>query len=165
MECKRIEEILSPYIEDELSAQEKQMVEEHLKKCPKCVSLLSFMREVKTNLEGLPEIEVSDNLLSRLYNIPKKKKKILLNLNFLLRPSVQPILAAATVILIMISLYMFNPDKNLINNSLNRRVHQGYNSCEKLYAKAESLTDSLSGYKSSALSSLKNIELFGENED
>ena len=55
MECKYIEELLSPYIEDELNSIEKQMVEEHLKSCQKCTDLFLSIKETTINLADFPE--------------------------------------------------------------------------------------------------------------
>lgn len=165
MKCETIEELLSPYLDDELSPGEKNEVERHLKTCKSCSDLLCFLRETKESLADFPQLEVSENLLDSLYAIPSKKKRFKLSLDFLLRPSLQPILAGATVLLIMVSFYFFHPDKKFINRSIDRQIHLGYSKIERLYAKAESFTDDLGAYKDNILVSLKNIKPFRENED
>ncbi len=113
MKCKKIEELLSPYLEDELSPEEKGAVAKHLKTCENCSLLFSLMEETKESLADIPELEVSENLLDRLYSIPSKKKKFKLrlpNFDFLVRPSLQPVLTVATIMLIMISFYFFGPN-------------------------------------------------------
>lgn len=165
MKCEELEELLSLYLEDELSLEEKNAVEIHLKGCQNCSNFLSFMKETKESLSFLPELEVSGNLLGRLYSIPEKKKKFKLSLDFLLRPSLQPILAAAAILMIMISFYVFNPNRNYINKSINYQIHLGYSKIEKLYAKAESFTDNLGAYKDNILVSLEKAKTFRENED
>ncbi|MGB2843782.1 MAG: zf-HC2 domain-containing protein, partial [Candidatus Aminicenantaceae bacterium] len=94
MECEKIEELLSPYLEDELSLEEKKEVKKHLKTCKSCSVLYSFMEETKESLADFPELEISEDLLDRLYSIPGKKKRFKLGFDFLLRPSLQPVLAA-----------------------------------------------------------------------
>ena len=168
MNCEKIEELLSPYLEDELSSEEKRVVEKHLKTCKNCSMLLSSMEETRESLADFPELEVSEDLLDRLYSIPGKKKGFKLRLpsfDFLLRPSLQPVFAAATIVLIMISFYLFNPDKHSIDKSINRHIHLGYSKVERLYAKAESFTDSLGEHKDNILVSLKNIKYFRGIED
>ena len=168
MKCEKIEELLPPYLEDELSPEEKRAVEKHLKTCENCSMLFSFMQESRESLADFPEFEVSEDLLDRLYSIPSKKKKFKLSFpsfDFLLRPALQPVLSAATIVLIIISFYFFNPDKSLIDKSINRQIHLGYSKIERLYAKAESFTDSMGEHKDNILVSLKNIELFGGTED
>jgi hypothetical protein len=168
MKCEKIEELLSPYLEDELSPEEKGAVAKHLKTCENCSLLFSLMKETQESLAGIPELEVSENLLNRLYSIPSKKKRFKLrlpNFNFLVQPSLQPVLTVATIMLIMISFYFFGPNKSSIDKSVSRQIHLGYSKIERLYAKAESFTASLGEYKDNILVSLKNIKLFGENED
>jgi len=165
MECEKIEELLSPYLEGELSSEEKREVEKHLKTCKSCSVLFSSMEETQESLADFPELEVSENLLNRLYSIPDKEKRFKLNFDFLLRPSLQPVLAAATIVLTLISFYLFNPDKHQIDKSISRQIHLGYSKIETLYAKAESFADSLAEYKDNILVSLKKIKPLGGTED
>jgi len=161
MNCRQIENLLSPYLENDLSQEKKILVENHIKKCPQCSELLSFMREAKTSLAEMPEFEVSPSLRKKLYKIPKKKFK--LSFDFLFKPALQPIIAAAMVLITVVSLYTLNPDKDKINKTINQHIHAGYSKIEQLYAKAESLTHSLAGYKESILFSIKNSEFFEKN--
>ena len=168
MKCERIEELLSPYLEDELSPEEKGAVAEHLKTCESCSLLFSYMEETRESLAGIPELEVSENLLDRLYSISSKKKRFKLRLpsfDFLVRPSLQPVLTVATIMLIMVSFYFFGPNKSSIDKSISRQIHLGYSKIERLYARAESFTASLGEHKDNILVSLKNIKLLGGNED
>lgn len=165
MDCERIEELLSPYLEDELTLEDKRDVEEHLTTCLNCSSLLAYLKETFGSLADFPEIEISDNLLNRLYEIPSKKKKFKLSFEFLLRPALQPVLTATTVLLIMMSFYLFHPNKNLIDKSIDRQIHLGYSKVEKLYSEAEFFTNSLAAYKEDILVSLKKTKLFGGTEE
>ncbi len=165
MTCETIEELLSPYLEDELSPVDRKTVEDHLHSCSNCSELLTLMRETQASLAEFPEIEVSESLLDKIYAIPRRKKKFRVSFDFLQLPSLQPIMATATILMVMFSFYYFNPNRSDINKTVNRQVHLGYSHIEKLYAKAESLTDNLGHYKDNILVSLKNINPFGENED
>ena len=165
MRCEHIEELLSPYLEDELNQEEKRAVKEHLETCKNCSLLFSYMRETRESLTGFPEMEVSENLLDRLYSIPGKKKRFKLSFDFLFHPSLQPVLAAATILLMVVSFYSLNPDRNRINKSISRQIHLGYSKVEKLYARAETFVDTLGEHKDNILVSIKNIKLFGGNED
>ena len=165
MECERIEELLSPYLEEELSPEDRQSVERHLSSCPDCTELLSFMKEANSALTAFPEVEVSKSLRNRLYEIPVKKKKFSFTLDFLLRPALQPVLAAATILLILISFYVFHPDRSLINKTINREIHKGYSKIGQLYTKAESFAVSLFDQKDTILDSLKNSRLFRGKEE
>ncbi|MFP4082770.1 MAG: anti-sigma factor family protein [Candidatus Aminicenantes bacterium] len=165
MSCEKIEELLSPYLEDDLSIEEKRAVEAHLEKCQACTDLLMTMKEARESLAGFPELEVSENLWKRLYAIPGRKKPFFLDLDFLLRPSLQPVLAGVTILLIMISFYLFHPDRSYIEKTIDRQAHLGYSKFERLYAQAESFTDNLGAYKDNILVSLKNVSPFGESEE
>jgi len=165
MKCEHAEELLSPYLEDELSREDKRAVEEHLRSCESCSLLLSSLQETKESLIGLPELEVNDGLLNRLYAIPEKKRKFSLGLDFFLRPSLQPVLAAITIVLTLVSFYFFNPNKKSFDQEISRQLHLGYSKVGKLYAKADSFTASLGEYKDTILVSLKSITGSGETED
>ncbi|MFB0564608.1 MAG: anti-sigma factor [Candidatus Aminicenantaceae bacterium] len=165
MKCENIEELLSPYLEDELSLEEKTRIENHLKTCQDCTALLSMLKETKDSLASLPELEVSPNLLNRLYAIPEEKKKYRLSFDFLLRPSLQPVLALASVFFIILSFYMFHPDRNYINKSIDRQIHLGYSQVQKLYVKAGSFKDNFTLYKDSIVQSFNKIKPWGKSED
>jgi len=91
MKCEKIEELLSSYIENELSVEDKAAIKNHLQNCPRCSSLLSSLEESHESLVDFPELEVSQDLLKRLYALPRKKRKFSLGLDFFLRPSLQPV--------------------------------------------------------------------------
>ena len=165
MGCERIEELLSPYLEDELTQEQKQTVETHIHTCPSCAELLSLMREATESLSFFPEVDVSESLIEKLYELPQKRKKFRFVADFLLRPSFQPIMAAATVLLVFVSFYMFNPERSAINRSIERQFNIGFSKVEKIYAEAESITHTLGEYKVSLLVSIKNFNPFRGNED
>ena len=165
MSCEHIQELLSPYLENELSSEERQRISAHLDSCGECKDLLIQMQQVYTSLTTFPEIEVSENLLSRLYAVPDRKKRFSFGLDFLLRPSLQPILAAATVLLTLLSFYAFGPHTSSINKSIDRQIHLGYSKVEKLYTRAESFTHSLAGHKDNLLVSLKNKNPLSSDEE
>jgi hypothetical protein len=103
MKCKHLEKLLSPYEEDELSRDDRRAVEEHVNTCKSCSLLLSSLKETMVSLVDFPELEVNKRLLNRLYAIPEGKKRFSLGLDFFLRPSLQPILAAFTIVLTLVS--------------------------------------------------------------
>jgi hypothetical protein len=165
MRCELIEELLSAYLEDELDQEEKKAVKEHLETCKNCSLLFSYIRETRESLTGFPEVEVGKNLLDRLYSIPDKKKKFKLSFDFLFHPSLQPLLAATTILAMVVSFYSLNPDRNRINKSIIRQAHLSYSKVGKLYARAETFVDTLGEHKDNILVSIKNIKLLGGNED
>lgn len=164
MKCKQIQDMLSSYLENELSSPDRAIVEHHLKTCQECSSLYIYLKEIRFSLESFPEVDVSENLSRRLYVIPKKsmgkKKKRFMRLDFLTIPSLQPVFAAASILMILVSLYTVYPDKASLNRTVDRQLHLGYNKIEKLYARAESFTSSLGEHKDNILYSLKNLNLF-----
>jgi hypothetical protein len=165
MGCERIEELLSPYFEDELEQEERRTVENHLRTCTSCAEMLLLLRETKESLSSFPELDVSEALTEKLYDLPQKKKRFGFVIDFLVRPSFQPIMAAATVLLVIVSFYMFNPERSAINRSIERQFHLGFSKVEKLYAEADSITHTLGEYKDNLLVSLKNLKPFRGDED
>jgi len=165
MVCEKIQDLLSPYLDGELTPEAKAEVDAHLSSCPECVELLSLLKMATDSLAAFPEIEPSPDLKAKLYAVPDRKKKFRFSLDFLVKPSLQPVLTAATVLLVIFSFYMFGPYKNDIDKSINRQIHRGYSQLERLYAKAESVTDSLGAAADNILVSFKNINPLGKNEE
>ncbi len=167
MKCEQILEQLSLYLDGELPADESKAVQKHLKTCPECAALFFSMKEMHASLSDFPEIEFSSHLKKKLYAVPgKKEKKPFFRLDFLTRPALQPILGAASLLLILFSLYTTYPNRASLNKTVDRQLHLGIKKVEKLYAGAESITASLGQYKENVLYSLKNINVFGRgNED
>jgi len=165
MTCERIEELLSAFLEGELSQAEKALVEAHFAGCPNCAALLAGLSRTQKALTDFPELEVSPDLQARLAGIPERKKKFSFSFDFLLKPALQPVFAAATIFMTLLSFYLFNPDKKNIDRAINQKVHSGYNQVEKLYAKAGSFTDRLGDSAENVLVSVKNWKIFGGKED
>jgi len=165
MKCERVEELLSFHLEGDLSAEEKALVESHLRSCPSCALLLSALNETRRALSEIPELEVSPELLSRLAAIPTTKKKFSFSLDFLLKPSLQPVFAAASVFLTLVSFYLFNPNKKMIDRSVEQQIRLGYSQAEKIYARAGSITDRLGDRAGNIFASIKNWKIFGASED
>ena len=163
MTCERIEGLLSAFLEGELSQTDRAIVESHLAGCPDCSALLAVLSRTQQALAGFPELEVSPSLKAKLHAIPERKKRYSFALDFLLKPSLQPMFAAATVFLTLLSFYFFNPNKRSIDRTIDQQIHLGYSQVEKLYARAESWTDRLDGYRDEILSSIKNLKIFGGN--
>ena len=165
MNCEKIEEFLSLYLEDEIGLEEKKMVDNHLQRCQACALIASTLKETREALSGFPELEVSRSLLKRLYAISEREKKFSFSLDFLLKPSLQPVFSVATVIMIVFSLYLFHPNKKYIDRAIDQKIHLGYSQVEKLYAEAGSWTDRLGDYKDNILLSIKNLRIFGGSEE
>jgi len=165
MVCEKIQDLLSPYLDGELTPEAKAEVDAHLSSCRECAELLSLLRMATDSLTAFPDVEPSPDLTAKLYAVPARKKKFRFSLDFLVKPSLQPVLTAAAVLLVIFSFYMFGPYKKDIDKSVNLQIHRGYSQIERLYAKAGSVTDSLSATAENFLVSLKNINPLGKNEE
>jgi hypothetical protein len=165
MRCERIEELLSSFLEGELSQAEKALVESHLVGCPDCAALLAVLSRTQKALADFPELKVSPGLQARLAAIPERKKKYSLTFDFVLKPALQPVFAAATIFMTLLSFYLFNPDKKNIDRAIDQKIHSGYSQVEKIYAKAGSFTDRLGDTAENVLISVKSWKVFGGNED
>ena len=62
MNCKKIEELLNPYIDQELDAESTQTIEEHLKSCPTCQDEYLKLKEMVASLNLLPQVSTPQNL-------------------------------------------------------------------------------------------------------
>jgi multidrug efflux pump subunit AcrB len=71
MDCKFCQEKLSDYIDNQMSGEEKQQIENHLKQCSHCAKELEDLKFVLGGLKELPEIDPPKNLCE---NINKKIK-------------------------------------------------------------------------------------------
>lgn len=165
MRCEHIEELLSAFLEGDLSPEKKARVGDHLAGCPDCTSLLVDLRRTQQALSHFPEVEVSPGLQARLAAIPSRKKKFSLTIDFVLKPSLQPVFAAGAIFMTLLSFYLFNPDKKAIDRTIDQKIHIGYSQVEKLYARAGSLTERLGDTANNFLGSVKNWRIFSGNED
>jgi anti-sigma factor RsiW len=165
MTCERFEELLSAYLEGELSAGEKRDMNAHIAVCASCAELLSVFRRMETALARFPEVEPSPALMAKLYAIPEKKKFLKPVFDFLLRPALQPVFAAFSALFIAISFVFFLPQGQGVQKAINRQLHLGYSQVEKLYAKAGSVTDELGSLKNSVVDSFKTLNPLKGQED
>jgi Putative zinc-finger len=165
MACEKIQDLLSPYVDGELTPEARAEVDAHVSSCRECAELLSLLKIATDSLAAFPEIEPPPDLMAKLYAIPARKKRFRISLDFLVKPSLQPVFAAATVLLTLFSFYMFGPYKKDIDKTVNREIHRGYSQIERLYSKAGSVTDSLSAFANDVFVSLKKINPLGKNEE
>ena len=155
MTCEHWQSLLSPYLDGDLDETDRGAVESHLSSCRECRDLVTRMRDVDVALGTLPELEVSPRLQRRLLAIPQGRRRFGFRPDFLLRPAFQPILAAATAVLTVVSFYAFSPQRSEINQAVERQIHLGYQAVGKLYTRAESWTSTLAGYKDRLVVSLQ----------
>lgn len=140
MTCERIEELLSAYLEGELPAAERAGFEAHLAACPECAALAAAMKETMTAAASFPEIEPSPALFARLYAVPEEKraKRRLVRpvFEWLARPALQPVYAALTAFIAVLTFVLFHPEGQGIRKKINVGLHRGIGTVEKLYADA-----------------------------
>ena len=165
MICERIEELFSAFLEGELGQAEKALVQSHLASCPDCTTLLAVLNRTQRALADFPEFEVSPGLQARLAAIPERKKKFSVSFDFVLKPALQPVFAAATIFMTLLSFYLFNPHKKNIDRAIDQKIHSGYGQVEKLYAKAGSFTDRLGDTAENVFVSVKSWKIFDGKED
>jgi anti-sigma factor RsiW len=157
MTCDELRDRLSPYVDGELDAAARAAVDAPLGACPDCAALAACLRRAVEVFAAFPEVEPSADLRARLAAIPARRKRFRLSLDFLFKPAVQPILAAATGVLMLFSVYMVSPDKGLINRTISRQFHRGLSTIEKLYVKAGSLTDRLGEFANTVVASARDL--------
>lgn len=74
MNCNEAMDILSLYIDDQLSSQEKELFEQHIASCDKCKEELVYMQNIIKNVSNLDEEkelpkDFHENLLIKIDNI------------------------------------------------------------------------------------------------
>lgn len=164
MSCERFEDLLVAYADGELEAAERASVEAHLRGYPECAELLACLRTASASLAALPEIEPGPELRRELLAIPSRKTaargRFALVFDLLLKPSLQPFYAAASILLALVSLYAMSPDKAAVDKAVSRTFHRGYSQVEKLTAEAGAVKDRLGDFAQNVYASLERISPF-----
>ena len=101
--CNKISQLFSAYIDGEVTAKEKEMVEVHLKECASCKQKLDLMLKTKDILKTTPQIPVPETLLKDFAEYRKKseqneKKVVPLYKNYRVYASVAAIFIFAFVL-------------------------------------------------------------------
>jgi len=164
MNAAHVEELLSAYLEGDLDAGRIAEVEAHLALCPDCASLFEAVGGVREGLAAVPEINPPSDLLRKLYAVPERRKFRLVP-DFLLRPSLQPVFAGVTGLLVFFSFLMFSPDGRSFQKNVARQVHTGYSKAGKLYARAGAVTGEIASYKNTLLASLREAPFLKKGEE
>ena len=120
MECAKIKEFLSEYINGTLDAQNKALVEAHLLACKGCQEDLASLKAVVEELGSLESIEAPEDFLEKIHERiePRfKLGKIMQKLFFPLRIKIPLQFATATVMAILIFsfLYIQQPEKKIVD--------------------------------------------------
>ena len=168
MTCKRIEELLSAYLEGELPAGEKAEVDAHLAACRECAGLAALMRETVAAAAAFPEVEPSPELMAGLYAIPeaKREKKRFFQpvFDWLGRPALQPVYAALTGLFIVLSFVLFHPEGRGIRKAIDVQFHRGIGTVEKLYADAGGLKGEIGAFSANVVKSFNTLGLLKGDE-
>jgi len=98
VECKEIRELLSAYIDGEVTSEEKGQVERHLQSCPECRETYGQYVDIGTVLKSLPFWEPDSSLKEKV------KEKIKPQKGFIKRVIWTEWLAAAVVVVLIFTL-------------------------------------------------------------
>ncbi|MCK4420904.1 zf-HC2 domain-containing protein [candidate division WOR-3 bacterium] len=77
MNCERIEELLSPYVDGELLTAEIQEVDDHLEKCEKCRELLVDFQSLSIMVKSIEIPEPSVKIRSRVIGYQARRNYFL----------------------------------------------------------------------------------------
>ncbi len=165
MNCQIYRELFTSYLDGELSPVQRQKLEEHLKACQDCALLLSLSSELAGALRNIPELEPPAGLVSRLYRIPdlaaenRKKEIEKFGWKFWLNPGWQPVLAALTVVMVLLSFVFFTTPGRSVQKAVALELNRGYSLAQKMMVRTGLIKDKLDGYRQNILASLeaKNI--------
>ena len=110
MECNDIQEKLSDYMEAVLSAEDKVLIDEHLKGCQKCREALADLKMTMEHIQSLDEVQppawLTQRVMARIREEAEAKKGILHRLFY--PPHIKlPIEAVAVIAIALVSVYIF----------------------------------------------------------
>ena len=163
MSCDKIQDLLSPYLDGELEPGARAEMEAHLASCRECAGLAARMRLAMAAFASFPEVDPGPALRRRLLAIPERQRRFKLDLSFLRRPALQPVLAAVSGLIMLVTVYLASPGS--FQRSVNRQFHRGLSSIEKLYVQAGSLTDRIGELAVTVYDSAKAANPIGRAED
>ncbi|MBN1938296.1 MAG: zf-HC2 domain-containing protein [Candidatus Aminicenantes bacterium] len=164
MRCDRIEDLLPAYADSALDPRERAEVEVHLASCPACTSLLACLRAADEALAVFPEVDPGTELRGRLVSIAAPRQKFSL-FTLLRKPSLQPVLTAASVLGVVASLYLLNPGRRDFEKNVVRTFHRGVGRVEKLYAQAGGITGSIGSFAENLYASLRSSNPLERDKD
>jgi predicted anti-sigma-YlaC factor YlaD len=155
MDCKEVRDLISGYIENELSRELKREVSLHLEQCPDC-------RQLKEKVEGLlsmsPELEeeVPFFLKNRLYNIPETAEEKSGRLVYL-----KWLAAMVGTIVLFLNLFYFTN----IFPPANRALHRMVSHIETFAVETSAFIERIKGSKGNVFSSFLPGDSDGETAD
>jgi len=165
MRCKNFEDLLPGYIEDVLITEERARVSAHLDRCPACAGLLDRLKRTGAALSEISDVEPGPALMANLRDIPSTSAPRRRFPVLAVKPALQPVLAGAFLVLTFTAVLVFTPAGGRLIKTLNRQVHAGYDTISRVYAKAESVADSLDGAREKFIVSLEILPPLGRNQE
>ena len=116
MECAKIKDLLSEYIDGTLDAQTKALIDEHLLACPKCNEELASLKTLIRELGSVESIKAPDDFLEKLHERlePRVSFRKIMRMLFVPRRIKIPLefaTATAMAVLIFSILYIQKPEK------------------------------------------------------
>ena len=119
MECDRIQEQLSAYLDDTLSSAEKGIVDKHLNSCPECRKSLADLETTVRSIRGLEEINpppwLTQKIMTRVKAEAEPAKKNLWQKLFYPLHVKLPIEAFGAFLIALTALYVFKSMEPKIN--------------------------------------------------
>jgi hypothetical protein len=171
MDCAKIEQWLSDYMESSLPAGEMSMVKDHLDDCRNCSDLLDAMRSVISARDSYPAFEMDPDLLEKILlrtsgrprTIPFRERFH----HYVIRPFLTPRLAAGISLATMFlafTTYLMLPRMSAVMSAaspsdlfqlMDRGVQKLYGEGLKAYYKKNDLQAQYTYYKNSTLNKLR----------
>src|SRR4030043_1569520 len=119
MNCQDIQQKLSAYAEGIVPPEEKILIEEHLKSCPKCNESLASLRKTIDYVHSVEDVEppawLTQKVMAKIKTEVQPKKKIIQKLFYPLHIKL-PLEAVITALVAVITIYIFKtiqPDMKL----------------------------------------------------
>lgn len=117
--CERAWELLSQQMDEPLSHQEKQELEEHLAVCPSCRKDQEELEQMKETLKGLEELQAPVNFTARVMaQVQMESQGKFKVIPLWRRPQVRALAGLAACALLCIGIYRFMPQGNNLNGGL-----------------------------------------------
>jgi hypothetical protein len=171
MDCPRIEELLSEYLESSLPDHEMIQAAAHIENCPSCSALLGDMHSTLEQCRNYPVFEVDPSLLEKilLQTSARPKRRSLKELwtNYQFKNFFVSRFAVGTALATLFALLMINLATPRITpgvsgwspselfRATNRRVQQIYGEGLKAYNRKTQLENQLTYLKTSMLGKLQ----------
>lgn len=146
MECKEVEELLSEYIENELSQEVHDDICRHLEKCLPCQMLAEQIEALMCSCDDLEE-EVPFFLTNRLYYIPELEDSVIELESS--RYYLQWVAAVIGTILMFLNLFYFTN----IYPPANRALHDVTSDLKVIAVKTQGILEKMNESKDEAFTS------------